>query len=168
MPKIVFVDSTLPLIVERLRAHTPPGFEFVEAGPALADRQRLARDADYLMTWAGPLPPELLAAAEKVKMIQKVGLEHATDRPIMAEIFRQDRRFPFLGVIGSKAKRAVLIKELTADGITPEIAEQFYCPIGLEIGTNQPGEIAISVVAQLIQERDRWRGKNERSHTTAG
>jgi xanthine dehydrogenase accessory factor len=83
---------------------------------------------------------------------------HATDRPILEEIFRQGRAFPFLGVIGSKAKRAVLIKELGEVGIPPEQATEFQCPIGLNIGTNQPGEIAVSVVAQLIQERDRWRG----------
>jgi xanthine dehydrogenase accessory factor len=82
---------------------------------------------------------------------------HATDRPILDAIFHQERSFPFLGVIGSKAKRAVLIKELAAAGIPPEKADAFCCPIGLELGTNQPGEIAISVVAQLIQERDRWR-----------
>ena len=88
---------------------------------------------------------------------------HATDRPILEEIFHQRREFPFLGVIGSRAKRAVLVKELTAVGIPPELAEQFHCPIGLELGTNQPGEIAISVVAQLIQERDRWRGSAKES-----
>lgn len=82
---------------------------------------------------------------------------HATDRPILQAIFEQGRTFPFLGVIGSKSKRAVLLKELKAAGIPPERAESFHCPIGLELGTNQPGEIAISVVAQLIQERDRWR-----------
>jgi xanthine dehydrogenase accessory factor len=83
---------------------------------------------------------------------------HATDRPILEEIFRQNRQFPFLGVIGSKAKRAVIVKELTAAGIPKETAGAFHCPIGLDLGTNQPGEIAISVVAQLIQQRDRWRG----------
>ena len=83
---------------------------------------------------------------------------HATDRPILEEIFRQERQFPFLGVIGSKAKRAVLLKELAAAGIPADRADKFHCPIGLELGTNQPGEIAISVVAQLIQARDRWRG----------
>ncbi len=82
---------------------------------------------------------------------------HATDRPILEEIFRQGRAFPFLGVIGSKAKRAVLMKELTAAGIPADKAGAFHCPIGLDLGTNQPGEIAISVVAQLIQERDRCR-----------
>jgi xanthine dehydrogenase accessory factor len=82
---------------------------------------------------------------------------HATDRPILEEIFRQGRTFPFLGVIGSKAKRAVLLKELAEVGIPAEQANAFHCPIGLAIGTNQPGEIAVSIVAQLIQERDRWR-----------
>jgi len=82
---------------------------------------------------------------------------HATDRPILEEIFRQGRTFPFLGVIGSRAKRAVLLKELAAAGISAETADAFQCPIGLDIGTNQPGEIAVSLVAQLIQERDRWR-----------
>jgi xanthine dehydrogenase accessory factor len=83
---------------------------------------------------------------------------HATDRPILEEIFRLNRQFPFLGVIGSKAKRAVLVKELSAAGISKTECEAFHCPIGLDLGTNQPGEIAISVVAQLIRERDKWRG----------
>jgi xanthine dehydrogenase accessory factor len=83
---------------------------------------------------------------------------HATDRPILEAIFRQGRTFPFVGVIGSKAKRGVLLKELMAAGIPRDQAEAFHCPIGLELGTNQPGEIAVSVVAQLIQVRDRWRG----------
>ncbi len=82
---------------------------------------------------------------------------HRTDRPILEEIFRQGRRFPYLGVIGSHAKRKVLERELAAAGVAPEHLKSFHCPIGLNLGTNQPGEIAVSVVAQLIQERDAWR-----------
>ncbi len=104
-------------------------------------------------------PHTLVAELPSDAFIICMTMGHATDRPILEEIFRQGRQFPFLGVIGSKAKRAVLMKELTAAGIPKEQAEAFYCPIGLDLGTNQPGEIAISVVAQLIQERDHWRGK---------
>jgi xanthine dehydrogenase accessory factor len=104
-------------------------------------------------------PRQLVAELRDDSFVVCMTMGHATDRPILEEIFRQGRKFPFLGVIGSKAKRAVLLKELTAAGILNEQAEAFHCPIGLEIGTNQPGEIAISVVAQLIQERDRWRTK---------
>ncbi len=82
---------------------------------------------------------------------------HATDRPVLEEIFRRGRDFPFLGVIGSRSKRAVLVKELVAAGIPADRADSFVCPLGLELGSNQPGEIAISIVAQLVQQRDRWR-----------
>jgi len=103
-------------------------------------------------------PSSLVAELPQDAFVVCMTMGHATDRPILQEIFRQGRRFPFLGVIGSKAKRAVLLKELAAAGVPADRADQFVCPIGLDIGTNQPGEIAISVVAQLIQERDRWRG----------
>ena len=73
MPSIVFVDSTEPAILEQLRAHTPAGFEFIDAGSDPSERRRLAKDADYLMVWAGALPPDLLACAERVRLIQKVG-----------------------------------------------------------------------------------------------
>jgi xanthine dehydrogenase accessory factor len=103
-------------------------------------------------------PRALIADLPSDAFVVCMTMGHATDRPILEEIFRQGRTFPFLGVIGSRAKRAVLLKELAAAGISTEQAEAFHCPIGLEIGTNQPGEIAVSVVAQLIQERDHWRG----------
>jgi xanthine dehydrogenase accessory factor len=103
-------------------------------------------------------PQSVVAELPADSFVVCMTMGHATDRPILEEIFRTGRKFPFLGVIGSKAKRAVLLKELKAGGIPADEAEAFHCPIGLDIGTNQPGEIAISVVAQLIQERDRWRG----------
>jgi xanthine dehydrogenase accessory factor len=102
-------------------------------------------------------PQELIGQLSDDAFVVCMTMGHATDRPILEEAFRQGRKFPFLGVIGSKAKRAVLVKELTATGIPADQADAFHCPIGLDLGTNQPGEIAISVVAQLIQERDRWR-----------
>lgn len=108
-----------------------------------------------------PEPRILVAELPSDAFVICMTMGHASDRPILEEIFRQNRQFPFLGVIGSKAKRAVLTKELIAAGISKADIETFHCPIGLDIGTNQPGEIAISVVAQLIQERDRWRNQSD-------
>lgn len=102
-------------------------------------------------------PPALVGELPEDSFLVCMTMGHATDRPILEEVFRQNRRFPFVGVIGSKTKRAVLLKELIAAGIPAERAETFQCPLGLELGTNQPGEIAISIVGQLIQQRDRWR-----------
>jgi xanthine dehydrogenase accessory factor len=99
-------------------------------------------------------PPAEIASLPAIAFVLCMTMGHRTDRPILEEIFRQDRRFPYLGVIGSAAKRAVLRRELLAAGVSAEQADSFRCPIGLPIGTNLPGEIAISVVAQLLQERD--------------
>ena len=82
---------------------------------------------------------------------------HATDLPILRHIFATGRRFDHLGVIGSDAKAATLTRELKQSGIDPA-AIDFECPMGLPIGTNHPGEIAISITARLLQARDATRG----------
>jgi xanthine dehydrogenase accessory factor len=79
---------------------------------------------------------------------------HATDRPILRRALTE-RNFPFIGVIGSDSKAEILRRELITDGVTPEQAAKFHCPIGLNIGTNHPHEIALSIAAQLLMERDR-------------
>jgi len=81
---------------------------------------------------------------------------HSTDRPILQRALGE-RNFPFVGVIGSKAKAAVLRRELIAGGLSPERASAFHCPVGLDFGSNHPHEIALSVAAQLVSERDRPR-----------
>jgi len=63
-------------------------------------------------------------------------------------------QLPYLGVIGSQAKRKVLVRELIEAGLDDERANAFRCPIGLPLGTNQPCEIAVSIAAELIQCRD--------------
>ena len=79
---------------------------------------------------------------------------HATDFPVLLECLKREKPFPYVGVIGSKSKRAVLVKDLISAGINPIRAEQFFCPIGMPIGKSEPAEIAVSVIAQLLQVRD--------------
>jgi xanthine dehydrogenase accessory factor len=116
----------------------------------ISDRERLKKVQSVDM-------PSHVAELPDDAFVLCMTMGHATDRPILAEIFRRGRKFPYLGVIGSKAKRSILVRELAAEGFNRDQIEAFHCPIGLPLGTNQPGEIAVSVVAQLIQERDRWR-----------
>ncbi|MEM8865923.1 MAG: xanthine dehydrogenase accessory protein XdhC [Planctomycetota bacterium] len=79
---------------------------------------------------------------------------HRTDRPILEAIFRRSIKPAYLGAIGSAAKRKVLIRELIEAEIDKERAEALRCPIGLPLGSNQPGEIAVSIAAEMIQQRD--------------
>ncbi|MBS0633298.1 MAG: xanthine dehydrogenase accessory protein XdhC [Verrucomicrobia bacterium] len=79
---------------------------------------------------------------------------HASDRPVLQRALGE-RNFPFVGVIGSAAKAIVLRRELIAGGLSEVRAQQFHCPVGLDFGTNHPHEIALSIAAQLLTERDR-------------
>ena len=78
---------------------------------------------------------------------------HATDRPVLREALRRFPQLPFIGAIGSASKRAVLLRELREDGISPELLEKIVCPLGLALGGNDPAEIAISITAQLLSKR---------------
>ena len=81
---------------------------------------------------------------------------HTTDKPILVEILRT-RTFPYLGVIGSDAKAAVLRRDVAEAGLPEEAKRAFFCPIGLDLGSNHPYEIAVSVVAQMVRIRDERR-----------
>lgn len=61
--------------------------------------------------------------------------------------------FPFVGVMGSRAKIAAIRKALAEAGIGRAFFDNFVAPVGLPIGSNTPDEIAISVAGQLLQRR---------------
>jgi len=80
---------------------------------------------------------------------------HAFDVPILDAIFREHPTTPYVGVIGSDLKGGKIRRELQARGIADGLLEKLRCPLGLRIGTSQPEEIAVSIVAELLQVRDR-------------
>ncbi|HEX9501685.1 MAG TPA: XdhC family protein, partial [Thermoanaerobaculia bacterium] len=57
----------------------------------------------------------------------------------------------------SEAKANVLSRDVAEAGLPVEAQNAFHCPIGIAIGTNHPYEIALSVIAQLIETRDAQR-----------
>lgn len=105
-------------------------------------------------------PPSEVCSLSENSFVLCMTQGHKSDLPVLLEIFKQGKEFDYLGVIGSKTKAAVLRKELADGGIQPE-QMQFHCPIGLPIGTNHPGEIAISIAAQLLEARDKLMAKTQ-------
>jgi xanthine dehydrogenase accessory factor len=59
----------------------------------------------------------------------------------------------YVGMISSKRKRAAIFDALMAKGVKKERLEWVHSPIGLDIGAETPEEIAVSIVAELIQVR---------------
>ena len=78
---------------------------------------------------------------------------HATDLPIVREILRRGDA-SLVGVIGSEPKARTLRSTLVKEGFAEHVVARICCPVGLPIGSNSPAEIAVSIAAQLLQERD--------------
>ena len=83
---------------------------------------------------------------------------HATDLPILVQIL-MNTPARFVGVIGSAQKAKILRRDLSNANVPDDRLQSFHCPVGLPLGNNTPPEISVSVVAQLIQERDRFGGR---------
>jgi len=49
--------------------------------------------------------------------------------------------------------------------VSPTAVARLRCPIGLAVGGNQPGEIAVSVVAELLQLRDAVSPRPDMEHS---
>lgn len=75
---------------------------------------------------------------------------HDLDLRIVEAILRRGDA-GFVGMIGSKTKRAKFEHRLSAQGISEAALQRLVCPIGLQgIAGKEPAVIAISVVAQLL------------------
>ena len=63
----------------------------------------------------------------------------------------------YIGVIGSRRKIAAVNAQLRALGFADEQIARIVTPIGLEIGSVTPAEIAVSIAAQMIAHRAKTR-----------
>lgn len=75
--------------------------------------------------------------------------EHALDQKLLELVL--DRGNRYVGVIGSKRKAHMQRQRLLAKGFSEALVDGIVCPMGLDIGAQTPSEIALSVVAQLVQ-----------------
>ncbi len=88
---------------------------------------------------------------------------HADDYKVLTQLL--GKPFWYLGVIGSRRKGVEIRGRLKEDGFGEEHIARLTCPIGLEIGSHTPMEIAVSVAAQLIKVRAEWQGKDTKDVT---
>jgi xanthine dehydrogenase accessory factor len=131
---------------------------------------KLLADLPCAVTWIDSRPEELPAAppssvrcivsespAEEVAELPPgadlvvMTHSHALDQEIVDAALRRGAH-RYLGLIGSRTKRARLAERLRARGRTAEQLASITCPIGVPgIAGKQPAIIAVAVAAELLQ-----------------
>lgn len=76
---------------------------------------------------------------------------HAMDALVVERTAASPARY--VGMLGSRRKRAVIWKALETAGVPRAALERVRVPIGEDIGADTPGEIGIAVMAELIRLR---------------
>jgi xanthine dehydrogenase accessory factor len=84
---------------------------------------------------------------------------HKYDEPCLREIIHGPAKY--IGMIGSRRRiKALFEKFRNEEKIAEEILQRVYAPIGLDIATETPEEIALSIMAEIVKVR---RGGEARS-----
>ena len=60
----------------------------------------------------------------------------------------------YVGLLGSRRKRALLFKALEESGFSQQDIDRVVIPVGLDIGSRTPEEISVSIMAQIIERRN--------------
>ena len=103
---------------------------------------------------AGPFQPELAALRgksgfDKHTYIVLVTRGHQHDVDCLVEVMHDP--LAYIGMIGSQRRiRAVFDLLESERGIPPETFDGVYAPVGLDIGARTPAEIAVCIMAEII------------------
>jgi len=76
---------------------------------------------------------------------------HLYDGFVLEQAVRTNARY--IGMIGSKKKIRTLYENLMKEGIPKDALDRVRAPIGIDINSETPEEIAVSIVAELIKVR---------------
>src|SRR5262249_12475911 len=76
---------------------------------------------------------------------------HRDDMRVLRWAVQSQARY--IGMIGSKRKTITIFRELTKEGLSPQLFERVHAPVGLDIGAITPEEIAVAITAELIAVR---------------
>lgn len=79
------------------------------------------------------------------------GPDHATDLAVLEEALTTSAHY--LGVMGSRKKIASFKNILKKKDLWQAVQGRLYAPIGIPISSKSPIEVAVSIVAELIQVR---------------
>lgn len=95
-----------------------------------------------------------LPSADEQTFVAIITRSHETDKVVLQRILGSGRKPAYLGMIGSPRKREELFRMLIQEGIAEERLAQVHTPIGLPIGGKEPGEIAVSILAEVIKVKN--------------
>jgi xanthine dehydrogenase accessory factor len=132
----------------------PPTTLLVVGNGTIADA---LADIATLLGWSATVTNEAGAAAEVAATLTEsdavVVLSHDRDVDVPALAAVLATRAGYVGALGSRGTQAARRDGLIGRGIADDQLERIYGPAGLDVDAHTPGEIAVSIVAEILASR---------------
>ncbi len=119
---------------------------------ALDDREDILGQCTAAVSRQTTPAPEYLAGHRWTKQdaLVIVSRHYDIDRMALASALAVGG-FGYLGMIGSRRKVLRVFDQLRAEGLAAEALASVHAPLGLDIGADAPAEIAVSIMAEVLQ-----------------
>ena len=146
--RVLVAVFSSPVAAYLLRYGADAGFRTVLVEPA-PEQATAEVSADVVAKGFGEIADELAGGSADV-----VVTDH--DRDELGELLRDALAAParWVGVMGNPRHEGPHVAALAALGVPPEEVARVHRPIGLDIGSRLPAEIAISTLAGLLADRN--------------
>jgi len=150
-PMTCHSGGTLEIYVE---PYLPkPSLILVGHGPVIEALARFGAAADYVVqTLAADDAAAALARASVARHASVVVATHAdSDEAALQRILATDAGY--VSLVASRRRAAAIVDRLREAGVSVERLARLKAPAGLDIGAQSPDEIAVSILAEIIQYR---------------
>lgn len=145
-----------------------PQLVLIGHGPVVETLATLGRAADFTVVTL--VADTLQAGLEEQRLTGRASVVVAThadsDEEVLDRVLRTDAGY--VSLVASRRRAGVILESLERRGLPPERRSRLKAPAGLDIGAVTPEEIAVSILAEIIQHRrsDKTRGLEAEAQST--
>jgi xanthine/CO dehydrogenase XdhC/CoxF family maturation factor len=119
----------------------------VDPRPAFATPERFPSADTVIVARPEEAPARLALGADTLAVIMSHHYHH--DLPLLRTLL--SRPLAYLGLLGPKKRAEKILSDLVADGfaLTPEMRARLHAPVGLDLGADNPEEVALAILAEM-------------------
>jgi xanthine dehydrogenase accessory factor len=159
----IFVDALLPpmrllvfgaghdaLPLVRIAREIGMVVTVIDSRPQFTTQDRFP-DADHLVC------VEAERVAEKVSFAGRPAIvlmshHYLKDLAVLRQIVESEEEFEYIGALGPRARTEQMLEDLRREGVKlpSRRVESIRAPIGLDLGSESPAEIALAVLAEIL------------------